>query len=55
MERPQSIGAITDLSSEEIRALVSVLWEVATKLDSISARIDKLLAPHPTDPRYKHY
>ncbi len=43
----------TAVTSEEARALITVGWELASKLDKILLRLDSLLGPHPTDPRYK--
>jgi hypothetical protein len=40
-------------TSEEVRALITVMYSVAEKLDRISDRIDRLLGPCSTDPRYK--
>ena len=54
---PLSTGAISNLdapaSSQEVRALVTVMWELAAKLDKIMSRLDTLLGPHPSDFRNK--
>jgi hypothetical protein len=39
----------TDATSEELRALITVLWELSTKLDRVLSLFDK----QPGDPRYK--
>jgi hypothetical protein len=41
------------ISSEEARALLTVGWELADKLNKILTRLDQLLGPHPSDPRNK--
>lgn len=41
------------VSAEEVRALIVVGWDLATKLDKILLRLDQLLGPQPSDPRYK--